>query len=143
MLIQQLLSSDPEKVFVCGQNLSSGTLTGNTLVCWEGVIASSVSFGNGFMQPVTSNLSLFAGVLDGTVATGAYGLIQVYGARVSIAANPATNVSISAAGLILGPLAASVSAQSNGNSFQFGPIVLFDNVNVSGTGFYRGFIRAL
>lgn len=143
MLIQQLLSSDPEKVFVCGQNLSSGTLTGNTLVCWEGVIASSVSFGNGFMQPVTSNLSLFAGVLDANVATGAYGLIQVYGARASIAANPATNVSISAAGLILGPLAASVSAQSNGNSFQFGPIVLFDNVNVSGTGFYRGFIRAL
>ena len=143
MLIQQLQASTPDAVWVCGQNLSTGSLLGNTLVCWEGVIASSVSFGNGFMQPITSNLSLFAGVLDATVATGAYGLIQVYGARASIAANPATNVSISAAGLILGPVAGSVSAQSNGSSFMFGPIVLFDNVGVSGTGFFRGFIRAL
>ena len=143
MLLQQLNRSDPEKVFITGQNLSTGTLKGNTLVCWEGVIASSVSFGNGFMQPITSNINLFAGVLDADVTTGAFGLIQVYGQRASIAANPATNVSISAAGLILGPLAASVSAQSNGNSFQFGPIVLFDNVGVSGTGFFQGFIRAL
>ena len=143
MLFQQLNRGDADKVFVVGQNLSTGSLLGNTLVCWEGVIASSVSFGNGFMQPVTSNINLFAGVLDATVLTGAYGLIQVYGQRSSIAANPATNVSISAAGLILGPVAASVSAQSNGNSFQFGPIVLFDNVGVSGTGFYQGFIRAL
>ena len=142
MLIQQLQASTPDAVWVCGQNLSTGSLTGNTLVCWEGVIASSVSFGNGFMQPITSNLSLFAGVLDADVATGAYGLIQVYGNRASIAANPATNVSISGAGLILGPVAGSVSAQSNGGSFQFGPIVLFDN-NTSGAGFFRGFIRAL
>lgn len=142
MLIQQLQASTPDAVWVAGQNLSTGSLVGNTLVCWEGVIASSVSFGNGFMQPITSNLSLFAGVLDATVATGAYGLIQVYGARASIAANPATNVSISGAGLILGPVAGSVSAQSNGSSFQFGPIVLFDN-NTSGAGYFRGFIRAL
>ena len=71
-----------------------------------------------------------------------YGLIQAYGARVSIAANPATNVSISAQGLIMGPTAAKLSAQSNGTTFALGPIVILDN-DISGTGFYRGFIRAL
>ena len=142
MLLQQLNRSDPERVFVIGQNLSTGTLLGNTLVCWEGVIASSVSFGVGFMQPITSNRNLFAGVLDADVATGAFGLIQVYGHRSSIAANPATDVSISGAGLILGPLAASVSAQSHGASHQFGPIMLLGNAQ-SGTGYYHGFIRAM
>ena len=141
MLIQQLLSSDPEKVFVCGQNLSTGTLNGNTLVCWEGVIASSVSMGNGFMQPITSNLTLFAGVLDANVATGAYGLIQAYGARASIAAF-ISNVSHSCAGYVLGPVAANGSFQSQGKSFQFGPVVVFDNA-ASGEVYLRGFIRAL
>lgn len=142
MLLNQLIRTDAEVVKIVGQNVSSGTLLGNTLVCWEGVIASTASYGNAFMQPITSNLTLFAGVLDADVATMGYGLIQCYGARASIAANPATDVSISAAGLILGPLAGSVSGQSHGKSFQFGPIVLFEN-NISGTGFYRGFIRAL
>lgn len=144
MLIQQLISSNPETIFVVGQNLSSATLSGNTLVCFESVanIASFVSFGNGFNNPTTSNLSAFAGVLNADVASGAFQLIQAYGARSSIAANPATNVSISAQGLIMGPLAGAVSAQSTGRSFALGPIVLLDN-DISGTGFYRGFIRAL
>ena len=141
MLIQQLISSDPEKVFVCGQNLSTGSLLGNTLVCWEGVIASSVSFGNGFMQPITSNLSLFAGVLDADAATMAYQLIQVYGGRVSIAAF-ISNVSHSCAGYVLGPVAANGSFQSQGKSFQFGPVVVFDNA-ASGETYLRGFIRLL
>lgn len=142
MQLQQLNRTDAEKVFVIGQNVSSGTLVGNTLVCWEGVIAATASYGNAFMQPIASNLSLFAGILDSDTATMGFERVQVYGARNSIAANPATNVSISAAGLILGPLAGSVSGQSHGKSFQFGPICLFDN-DISGTGYYRGFIRAL
>ena len=142
MLLQQLNRSDAEKVFVVGQNVSTATLNGNTLVCWEGVIAAVASYGNAFQDPITSNLSLFAGVLDADVATMGYGLIQVYGARTSIAANVATAVSISCAGEILGPAAASVSGQSNGKSFQFGPIVVLDNA-ASGSTYVRGFIRAL
>lgn len=141
MLLQQLNRTDAEKVFVIGQNVSSGTLTGNTLVCWEGVIASTVSLGNAFMQPITSNLTLFAGVLDGDAATNSWQLIQAYGARASIAAF-ISNVSHSAAGYVLGPVAGNVSAQSQGKSFQFGPIVCFDNA-VSGESYVRGFIRAL
>lgn len=144
MLIQQLASSQAEAVFVVGQNCSTAILSGNTLVCFEsiGTIVSSVSFGNGFNNPTTSNLAAFAGVLNADVAAAAFGLIQTYGARQSIAANPATNVSISAQGLILGPLAGNVSANSTGRTFAIGPIVVLDN-DVSGTTFLRGFIRAL
>lgn len=145
MLIQQLASSQAEAVFVVGQNCSSATLVGNTLVCFEsiGSIVSSVSFGNGFNNPTTSNLACFAGVLNADVAANAYGLIQTYGARQSIAAYPSkAAVSLSAQGFIVGPAAGLVSAQSNGSSFALGPIVIMDN-DISGIGFFRGFIRAL
>lgn len=141
MLIQQLNRTDAEKVFVVGQNVSSGTLSGNNLVCWEGVIAATASYGNAFMSPITSNLSLFAGVLDADAATMTYQLIQVYGYRASIAAF-ISNVSHSAAGYVMGPVAANNSAQTQGKSFQFGPILCFDNA-VSGEAYVRGFIRAL
>lgn len=144
MLIAQLASSQPDAVFVVGQNVSNTTLSGNTLVCWESnqLLASFVSFGNAVNSPATSNLGAFAGVLNADLTSNAFGLVQVYGARQSIAANPATNVSISGQGLIMGPSNGQVSAQSNGTTFALGPIVLLDNA-VSGTGFYRGFIRAL
>lgn len=144
MQIQQLISSDAEKVFIVGQNCSSATLSAHTLVCFEsnGAIVSSVSFGNGFNSPTTSNAPAFAGVLNADVAAAAFQLIQAYGARDSIAANPATNISISAQGLRMGPLAGAVSAQSTGLSFALGPIVVLDN-DVSGTCYLRGFIRAL
>lgn len=141
MQLQQLNRTDAERVFVIGQNVSSGTLVGNTLVCWEGVIAATASYGNAFMQPITSNLSLFAGVLDADAATMAFERVQVFGYRASIAAF-ISNVSHSAAGYVLGPVAANVSAQSQGKSFQFGPIVCFDNA-ISGEAYVRGFIRAL
>ena len=141
MLFQQLNRGDAEKVFVIGQNVSSGTLSGNNLVCWEGVIAATASYGNAFMSPITSNLPLFAGVLDGDAATMAYQLIQVYGFRASIACF-ISNVSHSSAGYVVGPIAANNSAQTQGKSFQFGPIVIFDNA-VSGEAYLRGFIRAL
>lgn len=141
MLLQQLARTDAEKVFVIGQNVSSGTLSGNNLVCFSGPIASTVSYGNAFQEPITSNLTLFAGVLDADTTTMGFQLIQVYGFRASIAAF-ISNVSHSAFGYVLGPVAANNSAQSQGKSFQFGPIVCFDNA-ISGEGYVRGFIRAL
>lgn len=147
MILQQLIRTDAEKVFVVGQNCSNATLVGNSLVCFDGILASSVSFGNGFNNPVTSNLGLFAGVVDADItsigSTNPFGLIQVYGARQSIAAAATTNnSSISAMGLVMGPAAAKVSAQSNGATFALGPIVIMDN-DISGAGYFRGFIRAL
>ena len=79
----------------------------------------------------------------GTFRFTAFGLIQAYGARQSIAAAVgSTAVSYSAQGLVLGPVAAKASAQSNGTTFALGPIVLIQN-DVSGSGFFAGLIRAL
>ena len=146
MLIQQLISSDAEKVFIVGQNCSTATLVGNTLVCFEsiGAIVSVVSFGNGFNNPTTSNLGAFAGVLNADVAAGAFGLIQAYGARNSIALVPtSTAVSTSGQGVVYGPAAGLVSGQTNGATFALGPIVMLDNAVSGPAGFWHGFIRAL
>ena len=141
MQIQQLNRTDAEKVFVVGQNVSTGTTVGNTLVCWESIVATA-SLGNAFNKPATSNMALFAGVIDADAAADAYQLVQVYGYRASVAGNTATVVSISGAGLILGPIAGSASFQSNGQSFGFGPLVLMQNAT-SGVGYWGCFIRAL
>lgn len=144
MLIQQL-SAQADTVFIVGQNVSSVTLSGNTLVCFEsyGTLASSVSFGIAVNSPSTSNLAAFAGVLNADAAVNSVCLVQAFGARQSIAAYPSkAAVSLSAQGFIVGPAAGQVSAQSNGSSFALGPIVILDN-DISGVGFFRGFIRAL
>ena len=141
MLLQQLNRSDAEKVFVIGQNVSTGTTAAHTLVCWESIVATA-SLGNAFNKPATSNLNLFAGVIDADAATNAYQLVQVYGYRDSIAGQFAVNVSASAAGMILGPVAGEASGHSNGQSFAFGPIMGMTNT-ASGVGYHRGFIRAL
>jgi hypothetical protein len=146
MLIQQLASSQADAVFIVGQNVSNVTLSGSTLVCFEsyGTLASSVSYGNAINSPSTSNLAAFAGVLNADLVSNGFGLVQVYGARQSIWGTPSkAAVSLSAQGFILGPAAGQVSAQSNGQSFAFGPIVVLDN-DISGIAItVRGLIRAL
>lgn len=143
MLIQQLIRSDAEKVFVIGQNVSTATTLGNTLVCWEPIVAAA-SLGNAFNQPNTSNLAAFAGVLDADAAANAYQLVQVYGYRSSVAgAVNTTATSVSAAGIVVGPVAAKVSFASNGASFGgLGPMVVMQN-DISGSGYFGTFIRAL
>ena len=145
MLIQQLASSQADVVLVVGQNVSNVTLSGNTLVCFEsyGTLASSVSYGNAINSPSTSNVAAFAGVLNADLAANAFGLVQAFGARQSIAMYPSkAAVSLSAQGFIVGPAEGQVSAQSNGSSFALGPIVVLSN-DISGVGFFAGLIRAL
>ena len=140
MLLQQLIRTDSEKVFIVVNNNVGATLSGNNLACFD-YSATNVSFGNAVATPATSNLAMFAGVVDADIAKAGFGLVQVYGARQSIAVNVG-GASISAAGLILGPLNGNFSGQSNGRSFAMGPIALFDN-DLSGAVYARGFIRAL
>lgn len=141
MIFKQSARGDAEQIFLVGQNVSTGTTVGNTLVCWESIVAAA-SLGNAFNKPATSNISLFAGVLDADAVADAYALVQVFGYRASIAGQVAVNVSASAAGMIVGPVAAQASFHSNGTSFVFGPIMVMDN-STSGVGYWRGFIRAL
>jgi len=140
MLLQQLNRGDPERVFIIVQNRSGVSATQGALAGFD-YSATNVSFGNAIATPATSNLALFAGVLDGDIAADGYVLAQVYGYRASIVVNVG-GASISSAGLLIGPLNACWSGNSNGRTFAMGPIAVFDN-DLSGSGWVRGFIRAL
>ena len=138
MLLQQLNRSDAEKVFIIVQNATTAATQGAAL-CFDARTTSSL--GNAVLQPQTSNLGAFAGILDANLAADAFGLCQVYGYRASIACS-IPGASISAAGLILGPVTGLWSLTSNGRSFGLGPVVVLEN-DVSDPGWVKGFIRAL
>ena len=140
MQLQQLNRSDAEKVFIIVQNRSGVTATQGALAGFD-YSAATASLGNAVATPATSNLALFAGVLDADAAADAYVLAQVYGYRASIVVHVGA-ASVSAAGLLIGPLNACWSGQSSGRTFAMGPIAVFDN-DISGPGWVRGFIRAL
>lgn len=140
MLLQQLNRTDAEKVFIIVQNSSGVTFSGNQLACFDHKQAVA-SLGLAVATPSTSTLAGFAGVWDSDTANLAYNLVQVYGYRASVAAFVGA-ASISAAGLIMGPLNANLSAQSTGRSFGLGPIVVLEN-DLSGEVYAKALIRAL
>ena len=140
MLLQQLNRGDAERIFLAIQNRSGVTVTQGAMACFD-YSAANASLGNAIATPATSNLALFAGVLDADMSADAYGLVQVYGYRASIVVNVG-GASISAAGLLIGPLNACWSGQSSGRTFGLGPIAVFEN-DLSASGWVRGFIRAL
>ena len=142
MLVQQLNRSDAEKIFIIVQNIS-GLTTSQGAFCSFDYLATS-SLGNAVATPRTSTLSLFAGVLDADLASDAYGLCQVYGYRASVAFHAgAASLAASPAGLIIGPAAGLWSGQTNGRSFNMGPVMLIENSDLSGASWVKGFIRAL
>lgn len=140
MLLQQLNRGDAERVFIIIQNRSGVSSTQGAMACFD-YSALAASLGNAIATPATSNLALFAGVLDADIAADGYNLCQVYGYRASIVVNVG-GASVSSAGLLIGPLNACWSGNSNGRTFGLGPIAVFDN-DLSGSGWVRGFIRAL
>ena len=139
MLLQQLNRSDAEKVFIIVQNAAGATITQGVPVCFDG--RSSNSLGNAVMQPQTSNLAAFAGIVDADTAADGFVLCQVYGYRASVVAHVGAD-SISARGLLLGPATALWSLQSNGRTFAMGPVVCLQN-DLSGPGWIQAFVRAL
>lgn len=139
MLLQQLNRSDAEKVFIIVQNAGGATVTQGALACFDPRTTNSL--GNAVMQPQTSNLGAFAGVFDSDLAADAFGLVQVYGYRSSVVVHVGA-ASISANGLIIGPLNGCWSGQSTGRTFGLGPVVVLEN-DLSGPGWVKGFIRAL
>lgn len=140
MLLQQLNRLDAERIFISVQNRSGVSATQGALCCFD-YSALAASLGNAVATPQTSNLALFAGVFDGDIAADGVQLAQVYGFRASIVVNVG-GASVSAAGLLIGPLTACWSGQSNGRTFAMGPIAVYDN-DLSGSGWVRGHIRAL
>lgn len=141
MLLQQLNRSDAEKVFIIAQNTAGETVSQGALVCFNPRVGSA-SLGNAVAKPVTSNLGAFAGCMDSDTAADAYGLVQVFGFRASVACAAAgINAAVlSAAGHNIGPITGSYSGSSNAVS---GVGIVLMDFAVSNTGWASGLIRAL
>ena len=84
MLFQRINRSNPEKMFIVVYNSwSSASLTNGQSVVWD---YAADADGVGVTKPTASNKAggkhygaAFAGIVAETIASGAYGLIQVYG----------------------------------------------------------------
>lgn len=80
MLFQRINRTDPEKIFVVAYNsYSTASLTNGQAAMWD---YPTDADGVGVTRPTaraTSAGFAAAGVVAGTIASGAYGLIQVYG----------------------------------------------------------------
>jgi len=78
MLFKRLNRTDAERVFVVMQANASG-IAADDVVQLE-LAAASVD-GVKVIQPASANLLATVGVADAAIASGAYGLVQVYGYR--------------------------------------------------------------
>ena len=84
MLLQRINRSDPEKIFIVVKNTySTASLTNGQAVIWD---YATDADGVGVTKPTDTfavkalhNGTAFAGIAAQTIASGAYGLIQVYG----------------------------------------------------------------
>ena len=110
MIIKRLNRSDPERVFVVA--LCNEANSADDAVALE--TASASIDGIKVRQPDTGLLYTFVGVSDASLASGAYGLIQVYGYR-STSKVFQTNTSQDT-GVVLVPVAAAAYLQSTASS---------------------------
>ena len=157
MLLKQLNREDAERVYVSAQNVSGATMSNGVFVCWDW--RNSTSHGNAVIQPTTSTLGLFAGVLAhnapsyADLPSNSYGLVQVYGLHGSCTYNLA-GTSVSAAGQYLIPVNAQWSGQGNvqisgsGLSFTSQSLIvargaMLLNNDLSGSGWTTAFVRGL
>lgn len=100
MLFQRTNRSDPERVFIVV--LSNEAQAADDTVQWE-LTAASID-GVKVRQPDTANEWAFVGIADAAIASGSYGLVQIYGYR-STSRLFQTNTSINT-GVPLVPVAA-------------------------------------
>jgi len=101
MLFKRLNRTDAERVFVVMQANASG-IAADDVVQLE-LAAASVD-GVKVIQPASANLLATVGVADAAIASGAYGLVQVYGYRSTSRIGP-TDSTQSSLGQALVPVA--------------------------------------
>lgn len=146
MIFQRVNRTDPERVFIVVANNEGAAMPKDSACIWE-LAAASVD-GVKVRQPDTSLLTAYAGIVDATIPTGEYGLIQVYGYR-STSLIFQTNTSM-ATGMLLGASAGAdylQSVQSTlGTGVAVGFAILAESVTDQGTSSVvsrKIFIRAL
>lgn len=81
MQFQQLNRSDPEKAWGIFGNSSGSTIPVDAAVALDLTTASMN--GNNVLQPTTAGLGVVVGLADASIASGGFGLIQLYGYRAS------------------------------------------------------------
>jgi hypothetical protein len=98
MLFQRVNRTDAEKVFVVVYNASGGAFTTGQAVCWD---SGTSADGIRVTTPATATLSCFAGLTNGSIANGAYGLIQVYGFKSDASVLPDVTTALAAGKIFL------------------------------------------
>lgn len=159
MLLPIVNREEADKIFVLAQNTAGEQISGGAFVCWD--FRNSSSLGKAVTKPVTSGVTLFAGIVAGQIADGAnedigtnaYGLVQAWGLNASVCHNMGL-ASVSAAGHWLIPWNASYSGQTYRISAGFAATWTSEAVTinrgcfimdttVSGSGWCRAFVRAI
>ena len=139
MIFQRLNRTDPERIFMVMR--SNEACAADDCLILE-TNSDSID-GVRVRLPDTGLLHAFVGVADAAIASGSYGLVQVYGYR-STSRIFQTNTSIDT-GVVLTPVAGAVYAQSFASSnVPYG--VLLETVvssSVSNTVSRKIFIRAM
>ena len=110
MVIKRLNRTDPERIFVAV--LCNEANSADDAVALE--TASASIDGIKVRQPDTGLLYTFVGLSDASLASGSYGLVQIYGYR-STSRVFQTNTSIDT-GVVLVPTAAAAYLQSTASS---------------------------
>ena len=88
MLFQRINRSDPERIFIVVKNgWSTASLTNGQAVGWD---LSDVDGVNVTKMAATDVAHSFAGIVSETIASGSYGLIQVYGYHSAVRVDSST-----------------------------------------------------
>lgn len=129
-----------DKCFTAVQNDTSGYMSAGYHVVYENRTLASAN-GYNVVQPVTSSLALYAGVVDAGIAASSKGLIQAWGYRGAAyisGSNTAYGV-----GTILGPITGAWDVHDKGLSTGFGPVILMSEDATNTVHLAPVFIRGL
>lgn len=108
MLLPLVVQTEADKVFVNILNNQAVAVQDGDVVCWN----TSTPDGVRTTQPTTATLSLFVGVVDGTIAASAYGLAQAYGYKSAALITNDTSVTVEAGAILIPVNAADRLARS-------------------------------
>lgn len=144
MQFQGVNKTDVEKSFGACRNASGATISGNYPVCFT--TTTSSNDGLNVVAPATANAQTLAGFADLDITDTDYGRFQVYGYRDSGRVFATGSSGTNAAGIALGPAAASNGVNSTGLKDVFGPVLSMESIGAavnSPGGYAKVFIRLL
>ncbi|MBT7628783.1 MAG: hypothetical protein HN597_03640 [Desulfobacula sp.] len=93
MLVQRIKRSDPERVFIVVKNgYDTASLTNGQAVMWDLSDADGLNVTK--CSTALKRQAAFAGIVAETIASGSYGLLQVYGYHSAVRVDSSTTADI-------------------------------------------------